>query len=55
MEATVFKLLMLQKIYYFEPKNSEIKNYTLFLGNISKNFTINMKKRNWEGLELFFF
>ena len=33
------------KIYQFKAKNSEIKDYTLCLGNISKDFTIhNMKK-----------
>ena len=34
------------KIYRFKAKDSEIKNYTSCLGNISKDFTINnMKKR----------
>ena len=34
------------KIYQFKVENFEIKNYTLFLGNISKDFTIeNMKKK----------
>ena len=35
-----FNLLML---YEFKAKDFEIKDYTLCLGNISKNFTINMK------------
>ena len=35
------------KIYQFKNKGSEIKDYTLCLGNISKDFTINsIKKRN---------
>ena len=34
------------KIYQFKAKNSEIKDYALRLGNISKYFTIdNMKKK----------
>ena len=34
------------KIYQFKAKNSEIKDYALCLGNISKDFTINnMKKK----------
>ena len=32
------------KIYHFKAKNSEIKDYTLCLGNISKDFTINNMK-----------
>ena len=34
------------KIYQFKAKNSEIKDYTLCLGNISKDFTINNMKYN---------
>ena len=34
------------KLYQFKAKNSEIKDYALFLGNISKDFTINNKKKN---------
>ena len=45
MEATISYLLMLQKyINSRQKKDSEIKDYTLCLGNISKDFTINMKK-----------
>ena len=34
------------KVYQFKAKNSEINNYALRLGNISKDFTINnMKKK----------
>ena len=46
MEATVCYLLMLQKYINSKQKNSEIKDYALCLGNISKDFTINnMKKK----------
>ena len=46
MEAAVSYLLMLQKIYQFKAKDSEIKDYTLCLDKISKDFTIdNMKKK----------
>ena len=35
------------KVYQFKAKNSEIKDYSLCLGNISKYFTIdNMKKQD---------
>ena len=35
------------KIYQFKSKDPEIKDYTLCLGNISKDFTVsNMKKRD---------
>ena len=34
------------KIYQFKAKNSEIKDYTLFLGNIWKDFTIHNMKKN---------
>ena len=48
---------MLQKIYQFKAKKSEIKDYTLYLGNISKDFTINnMKKKTvLKGVVIFFF
>ena len=37
---------MLQKIYQFKANDSEIKHFTLCLGNISNDFTIiNMKKK----------
>ena len=32
------------KIYHFKAKDSEIKDYTLCLDNISKDFTINIMK-----------
>ena len=35
------------KVYQFKAKHSEIKDYALCLGNVSKDFTINdMKKRD---------
>ena len=34
------------KIYQIRAKDSDIKNHTLFLGNISKDFTINNMKQN---------
>ena len=34
------------KIYQFKAKDSEIKDYTLCLGNTSKDFTINNMKKN---------
>ena len=47
MEATVSYFLMLQKMYQFKAKDSEIKYYALPLGNVSKDFTIiNMKKQD---------
>ena len=33
------------KIYQFNAKDSEIKDYALCLGNISKDFTINNTKK----------
>ena len=35
------------KIYQFKAKVSEIKDYTLFLGNVSKSFTNNNMKKNF--------
>ena len=46
MGTTVSYLLMLQKIYQFKAKYSEIKDYPLYLGNISKDFAINNTKKN---------
>ena len=43
------------KIYQFKAKDSEIKYYTLCLGNISKDFAINnMKKIGLKGSVKFF-
>ena len=40
MEVTVSYLFMLQKYINQKAKDSEIKDYTLCLDNISKDFTI---------------
>ena len=45
MEASASYLLMLQKIYKFKAKDSEIRHYTLCLNNISKDFTVNNTKK----------
>ena len=37
---------MLQNIYQFQAKDSEVKDYTLCLGDISKDFTINSMRNN---------
>ena len=42
------------KIYQFKAKISEIKDYALCLGNLSKDFTINMKKTGLKGVVIFF-
>ena len=34
------------KVHQFKAKDSEIKDYALFLGNISKDFTINNMKEH---------
>ena len=44
-----FLFINATKIFQFRVKYSEIKYYTLCLGNISKDFTINnMKKQNYK-------
>ena len=43
------------KLYQFKAEDSEIKEYTLCLGNISKDFKINnMKKAGLKGSVKFF-
>ena len=55
MEATVFYLLMLKKVYRFK-ENSVTKDYSLCLGNVSKDFMIsNMNKTGLKGVAIFFF
>ena len=45
METTVY--LLMQQKYQFKAKDSEVRDYTLSLGNISKDFIINnMKKKD---------
>ena len=51
-----FLFVNARKIYQFKAKNSEIKDYALCLGNISKDFTIkNMTKTELKGVVNFFF
>ena len=46
---------MLQKTHQFKPKDSEIKDFTLCLGNILKDFAINnVKKTGLKGSVIFF-
>ena len=45
MEAKSSYLSMLQKKNHFKTKDSELKLYSLYLGNISKDFTINNIKK----------
>ena len=51
-----FLFINASKIYQFKAKNSEIKPYSLCLGNISKKFTFdNMKKNRIKMKYTFFF
>ena len=44
-----------KKVYQFKAKDSEIKDYALCLGNVSKDFTINnMEERGSKGVVKFF-
>ena len=43
------------KIYQFKVKDSEIKDYTLCLGNIWKDFTINNMKKSRINRKCIFF
>ena len=46
-ESNSFLFVNATNIYHFKAKNFEIKDYTLCLGNVSKDFTVNdMKKRD---------
>ena len=49
MEAS-FLFINATKVYQFKAKNCEIKDYALCLDNISKYFTINMKKTGLKGI-----
>ena len=44
MEAAVYYLLNATKVHKLKAKNSEIKDYALGLGNVSKDLTINNMK-----------
>ena len=50
-----FLFVNARKIYQFNTKESEIKDYALCLDNISKDFTIDMKKTGLKGLAKIFF
>ena len=43
------------QIYQSKAKDSEIKDYSLCLGNISKGFTVNNMKKGLKGVVIFFF
>ena len=50
--SSCFLFVNANKIYQFKARDSEIKDYALCLGNISKDFTINnMKKKKKTRLE----
>ena len=44
MGAIVFLFVNSTKVLYLKAKDSEIKKYSLWLGNISEDFTANIKK-----------
>ena len=47
MEAIVFLFVNATKVYQLKANDSEIKDYALCLGNVSKDFTTNnLKKKN---------
>ena len=50
-----FLFVNAKKIYEFKAKNSEIKDYALCLGNISKDFKINNMKKSRNKKELYAF
>ena len=50
-----FLIVNATKLYQLKAKNSEIKDFALCLGNVSKDFTINiMKKTGLKGVEKLF-
>ena len=50
--SSSFLFVNATKIYQFKAKDSQIKDYALCLGNISKDFTTNnMKKTRLKGLD----
>ena len=44
--SKMFLFVDIAKIYQFKAKDTEIKNYTLCLGNIAKDFTVNNMEKN---------
>ena len=51
----IFLFISAAKVYQFKRKDSEIKDYTLCLGNISKDFTMNNMKKFGLGRVVKFF
>ena len=50
MEVTVFLFVNGTKIHQFKAKDSDMKRYSLCIGNISKDFSVdNMKKTQLNG------
>ena len=50
-----FLIVNATKLYQLKAKNSEIKDFALCLGNVSKDFAINiMKKTGLKGVEKLF-
>ena len=45
MEAIVFLFVNATKVYQLKANDSEIKDYALCLGNVSKDFTTNNLKK----------
>ena len=55
MEAIVFYLLIVQKIYQFKAKDSDIKIFLFCLENIAGGFSAkNMKKKKTQGVYTIF-
>ena len=56
MEAIVFLFVNATKVYQLKANDSEIKDYALCLGNVSKDFTTNnlKKKTGLKGVVKFF-
>ena len=54
--SSSFVFLNVTKIYQFKSRDSEIKDFALCLDNISKDFTINNRKKTWlKGIVKFLF
>ena len=47
----IFLFVNATKVYQFKPKDTEIKDYTLCLDNVSKYFIINNMKKKKKGLK----
>ena len=54
--SSSFLFVNATKVYHFKAKDSEIKDYSLYLSNVSEDFTINnMKKTGLKGVVKNFF